>query len=324
MNTFYNLRKHIEETKDIIEKTEQNHKALNLPDFISNLEISSLNMRIFDLERDLEKEHEEQQNEQLEVKLYPKNLASGEIPVRTLVDVLGGLQDLTDSVANTLFNQPSNRGPIPQEILEGNSWILTNVKAGSFIAELSLDHDQQLSLEYVPQKMIINEIFNLFNASDEEESLLEVISGLGGRTLKYYMEWSKKLRELDTPIDINWVSSNKITNNTIKFDPEKAERIYKVLNEKLASFEEEITLTGRLTGVNVRTLSFEFEYIPDGTARKETITGRILKNAITPAVSSLDKYCSAELLMVTTKSTAGREKVTWTLKNVIEIQEIQL
>ncbi|NMM54986.1 hypothetical protein [Paenibacillus aquistagni] len=318
MNTFDNLRKRINETDDVIRKIEQNYSVLKLPDFVSNLEISSLNMRKIDLERDLERESKAQQSEQLEVKLYPKNLPSGAVPVRTLVEVLGGLQDLTDSVANTLLNQPSNRGPIPQEILEGNSWVLTNVKAGSFIAELNLDHDLLLSLEdtEIPQKTIIGELFSLFNASDEEESLLEVISGLGGRTLKYYMEWSKKLRELDTPIDLNWVSSESISNQIIKFDPEKAERIFKVLNEKLASYEEEFTLTGRLTGVNVRTSTFEFEFFDKGSERKDTIYGRIQKNTIVPAVDFLDKKCRVDLLKITTKSSAGREKIAWNLKDV--------
>lgn len=131
MNTFEDLTNRINATREMIDICRTNHQSLGLPEYISDLEISSLQQRLMDLERQV-KHETDVQSEEIEVRLETGNLPAGQIHLRTLTTVLGGLQSLTDSVANTLLNQPSNRGPIPQEIMEQNSWILKTVKAGSF------------------------------------------------------------------------------------------------------------------------------------------------------------------------------------------------
>lgn len=311
MSAFDELTNRIKETKEIIELCRTNYSTLGLPDFISDLEISSLKQRLVDLEQQVYNEVETQ-SEELEIRLETNDLPSGQIPVRTLTTVLGGLQALTDSVANTLLNQASNRGPIPQEILERNSWILKTVKAGSFIAIIDLKHENQLSIDEVPQRQIISELYNLFNASDDEEPLLEVLSSLGTRTLKHYTDWTKSIRELNTPFEINWVSSlQKDVETKISFDPEKANKIFTILNERLTSREEEVVIEGRLTGINVRTNSFEL-----CEADGNKIVGRIVKDKVSEAAAYLDKRCRAGLIKVITQSSAGKEKVSWTLSNV--------
>ncbi|MBN2983013.1 hypothetical protein [Cohnella algarum] len=310
MNAFNELTNRIKETEEIIDVCKANHKAIGLPDFISELEISSLEQRLIDLQQ--LQINEEKQSEELEVKVKTTGLPSGQIPVRTLTTVLGGLQSLTDSVANTLFNQPSNRGPIPQEIIERNSWILKAVKAGSFIAVIDLNHESQMSIDEAPQRQIISELYSLFNASDDEEPLLEAISSLGTRTLKYYMDWTKSIRDLNVPVEINWVST-QAQNEGIKasFDPDKAGKIFTILNERLTSREEEVFLQGRLTGINVRTNSFEL-----CTADGNKIVGRIVKDKVSKSVGYVDKRCRAELIKVITQSSAGKEKISWTLNDV--------
>jgi hypothetical protein len=311
MSSMDNLVEQIQKTNEIIELCKANHEAVGLPNFISDLEISSLQQRVADLER--QKIDEEQQgHEELEVVLYPQDLPSGQVLVRTLTIVLGGVQSLTDSVANTLFNQPSNRGPIPQEILERNSWILKAVKAGSFVAVLNLGHDGQMSFDETPQHQILSELFNLFNASDQEENLLDALSSLGPRTLRNYTEWTKNIRDLDTRVELSW---NLLPggNGKVTFDPERAERIYTVLSEKFSSTEEEVSFFGRLTGVNVRTSSFEL-FSNDGSK----IAGRITKEKVSKAATLLDKRCIAQLLKVITVSSAGVEKISWTLKDITQ------
>ena len=252
--------------------------------------------------------------EKLEVKIESHEVPSGQVSVRTLTGILGGLQELTDSIANTILNQPSSRGPIPQEILDNNTWILRTVKAGAFIAVIDLKHENQLSFEVVPQYQIISELYNLLRASDEEESLLEIISGLGSRALKNYAEWTKSIRDLDAPLELNWISGSKEIDR-IALHPDKANEIFTILSEKLSAIEEEVTLQGRLTGVNVRTSTFEL-YINDG----EKLTGRIIKDIVPSAVGFLDKKCEVNLLKVNTESTGGNKKVSWTLNNINELK----
>ncbi|WP_339321782.1 hypothetical protein [Paenibacillus sp. FSL W8-0194] len=315
MNAFDELTNRIKETEEIIEVCKANHKAIGLPDYISNLEIASLQQRLTDLKSQINEEVRSH-SEELEVRLETRDLPSGQIPVRTLTTVLGGLQALTDSVANTLFNQPSNRGPIPQDIIERNSWVLKTVKAGSFIAVIDLKHENQMSMDEVPQHQIISELYSLFNASDDEEPLLDAISSLGTRTLKYYTDWTKSIRDLNVPVEINWTTT-QAQNEEVKvsFDPDKADKIFTILNERLTSREEEIILQGRLTGINVRTNSFELCTV-DGNK----IVGRIVKDKVSKSAGYLDKSCRAELLKIITRSSAGQEKVSWTLNDVEDVE----
>lgn len=311
MDTFEQLTNQINETKEMIQVCKENHEAIGLSDFVSDLEISSLQQRLFDLEREQQNDEiEHSLSEQLEVIIYPQELPPGQISVRTLTTILGGLQSLTDSVANTLYNQPSNRGPIPQEILDSNSWILQTVRAGSFVAVLDLKHENQLSLDEIPQTQITKELFSLFNVVTEEEPLLEIISSLGSRTLKYYMDWTKNLRDLNIPIELEWISPHKGLNK-VQFDTDKVQRIYTILNEKLTCKEEEVEFEGRLTGINVRTGLFEL-CSEDG----DKVTGRILKDIISVAINYIDRKCKAQLLKITTTSSAGKDRVTWILNHI--------
>lgn len=311
MNSLEQLANQINETKEIMQVCKENHEAIGLPDFVSELEISSLQQRLVDLERkQQDDEVERSQSKQLEVIMYPKELPPGHIQVRTLTTILGGLQSLTDSVANTLYNQPSDRGPIPQEILDSNSWILKTVRAGSFVAVLDLKHENQLSLDEVPQTQIIKELFSLFNVATEEEPLLEIISALGSRTLKYYMDWTKNLRDLNVPIELEWISPLEGLNK-VQFDTEKLHKIFYILNKKLTCKEEEVQFEGRLTGINVRIGSFEL-CSEDG----EKVTGRILKEIISDAIKNVDRKCMAQLLKTTTTSSAGKVRINWILNNI--------
>ncbi|WP_278739823.1 hypothetical protein [Paenibacillus macerans] len=169
-----------------------------------------------------------------------------------------------------------------------------------------------MTIDEAPQRQIISELYSLFNASDEEESLLEAVSSLGTRTLKYYTDWTKSIRDLDVPVEINWVTTQANHQETkVSFDSDKAGKIFTILNERLSSREEEVVLEGRLTGINVRTNSFEL-CTPDGNK----IVGRIVKDKVLKSAGYLDKRCLAELLKIVTQSSAGKEKVSWILNDV--------
>jgi hypothetical protein len=301
----------IRETEAAIDSSKRRYELLQLPPYVGELEISSLQQRLQDLRRQMSEIEDVVNKEEIVVTLHPPGLPSGHIPVRTLSLVLGGLQSLTDSIANTIYNQPSRSGPIPQEILEKNSLILKEVKAGSFQAILDLNHESQLDFDEPEQTQIINELFGLFEASDDEEPLLETISNLGPRTLKYYADWTKSIKDLGTPVEINWRSAAKGYSN-VSFDPTKAEKIFTVLNNKLETHELEVEVSGRLTGANVRTSTFEI-CLAEGTK----ITGRIAKDMVSTVASLLDKRCNAKLTkIITTYRSTGGEKISWTLNEI--------
>lgn len=191
--------------------------------------------------------------------------------------------------------------------------IFKEARTGSFKAVLELKHSLQSSMEEPVQHQTLTELFGLLFSSDREESLSDSISFLGPRTLRNYAEWTKIVRDSDTEVEVEWLSS--LTGiSKVKINPKKAENIYKILSDFSEPSEEELVVEGRLTGANVRTKTFEIH-----TNFGEIITGRISKDALLKVASFvLDKPCSAMLLKFTTTS-KSREKIAWTLKSIAEI-----
>lgn len=302
----------IQQTETIIKDTTEILNKLELPDFAKEIQLTSLNKRLNNLKEEYDEIQHTSDSEELILTFYPKNLPSGQISVRSLTTILGGFQNLSDSIANTLYNQPSEKGKIPQEILEFNEMIFKEARAGSFKAVLELRHSSKNLFDEPVQSQTLSELFELLFSSEGEESLSESISFLGPRALRNYSEWTKTLRDLDTTVEVEWASSYKGLSK-VSINPEKAESIYKMLSEFSETSEEEVTLNGRLMGANVRTKTFEIN-----TKDGEKITGRISKDAL-PEVASfvLDRQCQATLLKVTTKS-SSKEKISWTLKSISE------
>lgn len=300
------------DTETFIKAVDEILNKLELPDFAKEIQLNSLNRRADNIKEECKEVKRTSESEELILTLHPKDLPSGQISVRSLTTILAGFQNLSDSIANTLYNQPSEKGKIPQDILDFNEMIFKEARTGSFIAVLDLQHTSKNLVDEPVQSQTLAELFKLLSASDGEESLSESISFLGPRALRNYSEWTKSIKDLDTTVEVEWMSSYKGYSKAA-IDPEKAGNIYKRLSDFSESSEEEVVLTGRLMGANVRTKTFE---ISDENGEK--ITGRISKDAL-PEVASfvLDKPCNAILLKVITKS-SSREKISWTLKSISE------
>lgn len=313
---YNNVEAKIIDTKKIIEESSRLFDDLNLPSYVRDLQLSSFNQRKTDLEQ-MKKEMQEISNrEEIELTMYPDKMLPGQIPVRTLNVILGGLQNLSDSIANTINNQPSARGLIPQDILESNTLIFKEAKAGSFKVTLEVRHSDNNLFDEPIQTQTFSNLFSLFSASDSPDLLVDSISDLGPRTFKYYTDWTKALKENGTPLELEWRSSIK-GYSKVEFNPDKAERIYLVLNNITEQTEEEISLIGKLTGANVRTKNFEL-FLEDNTK----ITGRLSSESIKMvAAIVLDTKCKATMIKyMTTYTSTGREKINWTLKHIESIE----
>ncbi len=78
--------------------------------------------------------------------------------------------------------------------------------------------------------------------------MLKLMSQLGPRTLRNYIEWTKSIKELNTTVTIEWLSSFR-PSTRISFNVVKAEQVHSILNDFFDTFEEEIEVAGKLTGV---------------------------------------------------------------------------
>ncbi|GED69422.1 hypothetical protein BRE01_31240 [Brevibacillus reuszeri] len=304
------LRTQISETEAVIEKISSGLSA-HLPDYLVQFQVGSLQDRLADLRSQLDEAEAVEDREEIELTFHPPGLPSGQIPVRTLTIVLGGLQTIVDSISNTLYNQPSEQGRIPADLLERNSLIFKEARAGSFKAILDLPHTEQNLVDDPMQTETMEHLFSLLDSSDNVDMLVDKISDLGLRTLKHYTEWTKNLKELGTTVDVDWRSSIK-GSSRVSISPEKADRVLEVLTNTTDTKQTDEEVLGRLTGANVRTKTFEI-CTPDGLK----ISGRIAADILSSVPQYLDKKCKAQLFKVQTiNRSSGRERVNWTLKGL--------
>ena len=125
------LQNRILNTQQQIALIEESYRKLGLPKYLIDLEVSSLNLKLNELENELLELEKEEHKKGIIVTLHPPGFESGHIPVRSLSVILGNVQSLTDAIANAEYNNShSNHGPLPNDIIERNSLIIRDVKAG--------------------------------------------------------------------------------------------------------------------------------------------------------------------------------------------------
>lgn len=313
------LKKSILDTQNQIDLVKKEYAKLNLPQYIIDLEVSSLTIKLEELKNNLKKLNASNNKESMIITFHPPGLKSGEIPVRTLSPILGDLQYLTDSIANAQHNNSnSNSGPIPNDILERNSLIIREVKAGSFKVTLDFPDlpDDQLTFEDDNSRMedasLLDKMLLLINSSDNDETLLQTISDLGDRVLSKYISFIRSLKESNTPIELDFKNSHN-ESKQVKLDIPKIETIFNKLNEKLEVIENNIDVVGILTGANVRTNKFEMY-----TDTQGKISGNLSKNYNYKL--ELGKKYSANIIETkTTNLATNKSKTSMILNNLTEI-----
>lgn len=307
------INEKLKATESIISDVETELNSYELPDYLKQLQLESFEKRLSEINSEKEEVDYLIGKEEMTLTMRPQDLPSGEVGLRDFTLIAGGFQELADSVANTIFNQPSEKGKIPNEVLDKNEMILKETKAGSFIAVLNIRHPEQTSLDEPDSTQTIKELFSLFDSSDDENLLAEKVSLLGPRALKNYVNWTKIISEVNTPVDIVWRSAYS-EKSSMSFNRENAGKIYNTLNNFSDAKEEDISLEGKLTGTNIRTETFELI-----SNEEERISGRIskdsLQNLTTP---NYNKTYFFELIKVIITGPGFKEKVSWTLKDISE------
>ena len=80
--------------------------------------------------------------EQVSLRIYGDNVESGKVSARILLATLDGFQKLTDSIANAILHTPTQKGKIPQSVLDLTNFQITGVFAGSFGITLEKEETQ--------------------------------------------------------------------------------------------------------------------------------------------------------------------------------------
>lgn len=297
------IEKKIEQTK-----TEITNCTLIDNEALRNASISELEIRLTDLMKQKKSIEAAAWKETVKLRITGEKVDSGRISSRTLVMVLDGFTQLTDSIANAVLNTPSEKGRIPQFVQESVDFQVASTFAGSFGIVLEKLEDT-CSLLPTPTKVdaVLNEVFAVLEANGNAEHLLDAIIPSGRRAITNYKTWLVGLEESGVDVEVDWRNRSAERRVVSIYSKNSTDTI--TVLEGIEDIENsEIDITGVLTGINIRNNRFEITVeglgVIKGNGKLETLI----------SVSELmGEEIQASLIRSTTQSKAKIEKISWYL-----------
>lgn len=267
---------------------------------------SELQYRLNALQEQKAEIEEASSKETVSLRIYGDKVQSGKVSGRILLSALGGFQSMLDSVANAMLHSPTSRGKIPGHIRDITSFEVVGTFAGSFGLVLERQ-TSQCGIDSGNTKIsrVMNEMFGVLETLDNSEQLLSAIMPYGKRTVTHYRDWLDKLRESDVNLEIDWKNDSAHTRK-IHMMKDIAPSIITTLDTIDRIENEEVTLHGRLDGINVRNHSFEMSVEGLGIVR-----GTALPETLMATVDRIGTEITANMIKSNSLTKAGIQKVSW-------------
>lgn len=278
--------------------------------FSHKLTIQSIESQISELQHQLYLENLKREKEIVQLRLKGHLARFGTFPL----SLVGGL---TNSFSNAVFNtskyfQFGNKGgaKIDQIINESIDLRLEGLGRGSTIFYLSAKTSPDLFGNSVIQNSLDN-VFELLN-SENPEQIIENISVVGSRSIKYYSNFFEELNKDDLELDLTWHTPNETIKNW-NGTKEKVLSLYNTLNSIKLSEPEEINFEGEIITLS---LKGRFEIF---SVDKERFYGSF-PNEMTALIKQLHvgDYCRGKILKTVLYNPAtGKEKHEYSLQDIV-------
>ena len=277
--------------------------------FSIKLTIDNLKSQIEDLQGQLRHENLKREKEIVQLRFKGKIAQSGTFPL----SLVGGL---TDAFSSAIFNtskyfQYGNKGgtKIDKIINDNIDLRFEGLGRGSTIFYLSATTSPDLFGNSIIQNSLEN-IFALLN-SETMDSLIENVSVVGYRSVKYYSNFFKKLNNDDLELQLTWHTPDEIVKEWYG-TKDKILILYTTLNSIQLKEPEEIAFAGEII-----TLSWKhkFEIL---SKDKERFYGTF-PNELTEIIKQLHvgAFCKGVILKTTIFNPAtGKEKYEYILREI--------
>jgi hypothetical protein len=221
------------------------------------------------------------------------------------------LQEVVTSISQSIIDKPTVKGSIPKEIVNASQMDLVATATGSFRIVVA-SHETQLG-DSIPKKSL-QSLNSLTDCEDDKTRIKEIGRYIGIRSMKKYQNLmgliyksNAKLKMYDSIVPEGF--------NTKEISTDLARRIYTAIGEVADMPNERKTYFGKLTGVNVR--SFTFEFVIDET--DEIIKGSFSNTLAEEAKKRLDSMSTIEFIISTTfDDVLDEEKSKWSIGNFVD------
>lgn len=292
----------VEEYSMVLRKEPQN--------FSIKLTIENLKSQIEELQNQLYQENIKREKEIVQLRFKGKVAKFGTFPL----SLVGGL---TDSFSNAVFNtskyfQFGNKGGVKIDhiINETIDLRLEGIGRGSTIFYLSAKTSPNLFGNSVIQNSL-NNVFELLN-SETPDKIIENISVVGSRSIKYYSDFFEELNKDDLELELTWHTPNEVVKGW-DGTKDKILSLYNTLNNIKLSEPEEIAFEGEIITLSLKR---RFEIF---SKDKERFYGTF-PNELTELIKQLHvgDFCKGVILKTTISNPAtGKEKFEYTLREII-------
>jgi hypothetical protein len=277
--------------------------------FSLKLTIDNLTSQIDDLQNQLYHENLKREKEIVQLRFKGKVARFGTFPL----SLVGGL---TNSFSNAVFNtskyfQFGNKGGVKIDniINETIDLRLEGLGKGSTIFYLSAKTSPDLFGNSVIQNSLDN-VFELLN-SQSPEQIIDNISIVGSRSIKYYSDFFEELNKDDLELDLTWHTPNESVKNWYG-TKQKILSFYNTLNSIKLSEPEEISFEGEIITLS---LKGRFEIF---SIEKERFYGTF-PNELIEEIKQLHvgDFCKGTILKTIIFNPAtGKEKYEYTLRDI--------
>lgn len=242
--------------------------------------------------------------------IYPHSLNIQEISSRKLGAILTTTQELVDALGQAALGAPTIRGPVPTEVLQQTKINVANVFHGSFGVQF---RSAQLS-DLLSQSVVaaaLNEFSLLLQAGDSEDLLSNKLHALRGRVASKYRRLLKELSDLQSGVVLDWGSVSSEGGGRFELSSTQVRNAYAIVDRIDTEMAQEVTISGKLIGFNLRTQRYEILSSEDG----KTYAGKVAEGAALEVPNpSIGQFYEADLrMLVETQSTSGDELIRWVL-----------
>jgi hypothetical protein len=256
------------------------------------------------------------QRETYNLHLYPKNDHLPEINSRKLGRIMVTTQDLLDALGQACENQQTITGAIPAAILDQTRINTCQIFNGSFGMQFKAEKISDLFGNSLISDAL-QQLSNLLSTEDDEDRISNILHTLKNRVASKYRRFLKELLELNTSLTFDWGSPNESRGTTFFMKDTVISKAFAIVDKVDIEMSEEVFITGRLKGMNVKTKHYHIETIENN----EKYSGRVIDTAI-PEVehATINNIYRAKLKkVIETKSSSGGERIKWVLTGLTPI-----
>ena len=176
---------------------------------------------------------------------------------------VASFQRLIDALGQAKLGRPSSQGPIPGSILERTKLDMIAGYTGSFGVRFETqEHDDMLGHSLA--RDCLEALFGLLAVEDDPTGLMIQLQELRSRVASNYQNLLDAVQGSIPIVRLNWTPPGHGPSRHAVLTQEAAKSIYDRIQAVRDTIQDDLEMTGRLIGGNVRSLFFEIHRLDDG------------------------------------------------------------